>query len=114
MISTLNRATDAAQISPQKEKLKETTHTSVLPDGTLVINIKMRQSLPDGSLLTKTRIEPFATKWVHVIEIKKTRRINYGGGLSFTTTTQKESLENSPITYTHALSGGSCITKKKP
>lgn len=110
--------TKAGQVAHKIEKPKSTTHTHILPDGSLVTKTKRRKSFPDGSLFTKTRTETFSATAVtdapttHVIKTK-TRRINSGGGLSFTTTTKEEMLENPPITHTKVLPDGSRIIKTK-
>ena len=93
-------------------------HDFVLPDGTRVIQTLRRKSLPDGSVLKKTRTEKFVAAassdatTTHVIKTT-TKRINSGAGLSFTTTTKEEMQEKPPVTFTRVLPDGSRVIKSK-
>ncbi|KAL7543754.1 hypothetical protein ACHAXR_013446 [Thalassiosira sp. AJA248-18] len=117
-------APDAAQLTHQKGKPKSWTHTHVLPDGTRIIKTKRKQSLADGSLLTKTRTEKFAAApssknapsdghvTTHIVKTR-THRINSGSGLSYTATTKEEMQEYPPVTFTKVLPDGSHIIQTK-
>ena len=110
--------TEAARTAHKQGKPTSMTQTNDLPDGTRIITTKSRKGLVDGSLMTKTRTETFAAPGVlrgattHVIKTR-TKRINSGDGISYTTTTKKEMEDNPPITSTRVLPDGSRVIKTK-